>query len=56
MEILKTNAINYSWVNRKLNHAVSTDGNENKEKENFTCQEMWGVAEATGSFYAFKCM
>ena len=42
---------NYSWVNKKLNHAVSTDGNENKEKESFTCQEMWGVAEATREFF-----
>ena len=41
---------NYSWVNKKLNHAVTIDGNENNEKESFTCQEMWDVAEATREF------
>lgn len=42
---------NYSWVDKKLNHAVTVDGNENNEKESFTCQEMWDVAEATWELF-----
>lgn len=42
---------NYSWVNKKLYHPVTTDNNENNEEESFTCQEMWDVAEATGEFF-----